>query len=151
MERFLAFQIDYLLARVATYLYPQYILPRITSYLAPADRDSFHDRLISVYLMRPIVQKAIRIALSSPTRSYHASVLPSLISTSSPEFHAKAKAMDNLVADVERKMAQARAGGSAKAAERMRSKGKKLPRERLGRAMRLSFASCLPLTALPPG
>lgn len=38
--------------------------------------------------------------------------------------------MDELVADFEAKMAKARLGGSAKAAERMRSKGKKLPRER---------------------
>ncbi|KAG6817880.1 hypothetical protein H0H87_001712 [Tephrocybe sp. NHM501043] len=40
--------------------------------------------------------------------------------------------MDELVTDMEAKMAKARAGGSTKAAERMRSKGKKLPRERLG-------------------
>ncbi|EIW82276.1 carboxyl transferase [Coniophora puteana RWD-64-598 SS2] len=62
---------------------------------------------------------------------YHASVLPSLISTASPEFKAKAEAMDSLVADLEAKAAQARLGGGQKAADRMRSKGKKLPRERL--------------------
>jgi len=39
--------------------------------------------------------------------------------------------MDALVADFERKTAAARLGGGSKAAERMRSKGKKLPRERL--------------------
>ncbi|KAJ8518868.1 hypothetical protein ONZ45_g4122 [Pleurotus djamor] len=39
--------------------------------------------------------------------------------------------MDSLVADLETKLAQARLGGGSKAAERMRSKGKKLPRERL--------------------
>ncbi|KAG6903394.1 hypothetical protein C0995_005417 [Termitomyces sp. Mi166 len=82
--------------------------------------------------MRPILQKCLRRAIASSRRSYHATVLPSLISTSSPEFIAKAQAMDELVADFEAKMAKARAGGSAKAAERMRSKGKKLPRERLG-------------------
>jgi 3-methylcrotonyl-CoA carboxylase beta subunit len=38
--------------------------------------------------------------------------------------------MDVLVADLEAKLAQARLGGGAKAAERFRSKGKKLPRER---------------------
>lgn len=38
--------------------------------------------------------------------------------------------MDALVRDVEAKTAQARLGGGAKAMERMRSKGKKLPRER---------------------
>ncbi|KAF8351664.1 carboxyl transferase [Amanita rubescens] len=59
-------------------------------------------------------------------RTYHASILPSLISTSSPEFAAKSAAMDELVADLERKTAEARLGGGAKAAERMRSKGKKL-------------------------
>ncbi|KIL70277.1 hypothetical protein M378DRAFT_68009 [Amanita muscaria Koide BX008] len=67
----------------------------------------------------------------SMPRSYHASVLPSLISTTSPEFIAKANAMDELVADLEKRTAEARLGGGAKAAERMRSKGKKLPRERL--------------------
>jgi 3-methylcrotonyl-CoA carboxylase beta subunit len=38
--------------------------------------------------------------------------------------------MDALVADLEAKTAEARLGGGAKAAERFRSKGKKLPRER---------------------
>lgn len=38
--------------------------------------------------------------------------------------------MDALVADFEAKTATARLGGGVKAAERMRSKGKKLPRER---------------------
>jgi 3-methylcrotonyl-CoA carboxylase beta subunit len=38
--------------------------------------------------------------------------------------------MDQVVADLEAKLAAARVGGGAKAAERMRSKGKKLPRER---------------------
>ncbi|KAK1228455.1 hypothetical protein PQX77_008518 [Marasmius sp. AFHP31] len=65
------------------------------------------------------------------TRAYHASVLPNLISTSSPEFQAKAESMDSLVAEFEARTAEARLGGGAKAAERMRSKGKRLPRERL--------------------
>ena len=38
--------------------------------------------------------------------------------------------MDQVVADLDAKLAAAREGGGAKAAERMRSKGKKLPRER---------------------
>jgi len=76
--------------------------------------------------MRPIFQTVLALA----RRGYHASVLPSHISTSSPEFFAKAEAMNTLVADVEAKMAEARLGGGAKAAERMRAKGKKLPRQR---------------------
>lgn len=39
--------------------------------------------------------------------------------------------MDLLVADLETKLEHARQGGGPKAAERMRSRGKKLPRERL--------------------
>ncbi|KAI0770753.1 carboxyl transferase [Irpex lacteus] len=65
------------------------------------------------------------------SRGYHASVLPSLLSTSSPEFRAKAEAMDAAVADYEAKVSKARLGGGEKAAQRMISKGKKLPRERL--------------------
>lgn len=38
--------------------------------------------------------------------------------------------MEALIADVEAKMTDARLGGGQKAAERMQSKGKKLPRER---------------------
>jgi 3-methylcrotonyl-CoA carboxylase beta subunit len=63
-------------------------------------------------------------------RAYHASVLPSIASTTSPEFLAKAEAMDALVVDLEAKTAEARLGGGAKATERMKGKGKKLPRER---------------------
>ncbi|KAI9001306.1 carboxyl transferase [Trametes punicea] len=74
---------------------------------------------------------AQRSLAASARRSYHPSVLPSLISTTSPEFKAKAEAMDALVADLETKLAKVRQGGGPKAAERMRSKGKKLPRERL--------------------
>lgn len=64
-------------------------------------------------------------------RAYHPSVLPSLISTSSPEFVAKAEAMDALVADLDAKLANVRLGGGDKAVHRMRTAGKKLPRERL--------------------
>ncbi|TFK46623.1 carboxyl transferase [Heliocybe sulcata] len=80
--------------------------------------------------IRPVLKRALR---SAPLRRhYHADVLPSLISPSSPEFQARAQGMDELVNDLEAKMAEARLGGGQKAAERMRSKGKKLPRERLG-------------------
>ncbi|KAF9226705.1 carboxyl transferase [Gyrodon lividus] len=69
--------------------------------------------------------------ISATRRLYHASVLPSLISATSPEFQQKAESMDVLVEDMQAKVAQAREGGGPKAQERMRSKGKKLPRERL--------------------
>lgn len=64
-------------------------------------------------------------------RRYHASVLPSLVQTGTPEFAAKTAAMNELVADLETKLQKARQGGGPKAQERMRSKGKLLPRERL--------------------
>ncbi|EPT02817.1 hypothetical protein FOMPIDRAFT_1117366 [Fomitopsis schrenkii] len=64
-------------------------------------------------------------------RAYHPSVLPSLISTASPDFLEKAKLMNTLVADIDAKMASARSGGGEKARERMKKAGKKLPRERL--------------------
>lgn len=63
-------------------------------------------------------------------RSYHASVLPSLVQTGTPEYTAKESAMNELVADLDAKLQEARLGGGAKAAERMRGKGKLLPRER---------------------
>jgi len=50
--------------------------------------------------------------------------------------------MDKVVADLEAKLATSREGGGAKAAERMRSRGKKLPRERC----RFSFSP--PLSSL---
>jgi hypothetical protein len=84
--------------------------------------------------MRHLLQRSLRLralgAHPPAPRSYHASVLPSLISTATPEFQAKAKAMDELVHDLEKKLKTARQGGGVKAAERMRSKGKRLPRER---------------------
>jgi 3-methylcrotonyl-CoA carboxylase beta subunit len=71
------------------------------------------------------------VAVPGRVGAYHAaSVLPSLVSPSSPDFQARTKAMDQVVADLDTKLAAAREGGGAKAAERMRSKGKKLPRER---------------------
>jgi 3-methylcrotonyl-CoA carboxylase beta subunit len=80
--------------------------------------------------MRAVIQRTIPITLRAVRRAYHASVLPSNVRTSSPEFLLKAEAMDALVANVEAKLAEARLGGGAKAAERMRARGKKLPRER---------------------
>jgi 3-methylcrotonyl-CoA carboxylase beta subunit len=82
--------------------------------------------------MRAIIPRTIQTTWRTVQRAYHASVLPSNVRTSSPEFLLKAEAMDALVADVEAKMAEARLGGGAKAAERMRARGKKLPRERSG-------------------
>ena len=76
------------------------------------------------------VRVAQRTLAAGGRRAYHPNVLPSLISTSSPEFKAKSEAMDALVKDLEAKFAAVRQGGGPKAAERMRSKGKKLPRER---------------------
>ncbi|KAH8984020.1 carboxyl transferase [Lactarius akahatsu] len=77
--------------------------------------------------------KRLFLAKAPTARPYHAasSVLPSLVSTASPEFQTRAKAMDEVVADLEAKLAKAREGGGEKAAKRMRNKGKKLPRERL--------------------
>lgn len=83
--------------------------------------------------MQSVLKRAIRSSIVSVrySRRYHASVLPSLVSPTSPEFREKADAMDLLVADLEAKLEHARQGGGPKAAERMRSRGKKLPRERL--------------------
>ncbi|CAE6412350.1 unnamed protein product [Rhizoctonia solani] len=61
---------------------------------------------------------------------HDASRLPSLISTSSPDFVEKAEAMNSLVSNYEELVRAARQGGGAKAQERMHSKGKKTPRER---------------------
>ncbi|KAG6834664.1 hypothetical protein H0H93_008202, partial [Arthromyces matolae] len=114
------------------------VQPSIASKTEAKNNSGWDDEELALWepisaAMRTVIQKCLRQALArSQRRSYHASVLPSLVSTSSPEFVAKAKAMDELVADIDGKLAKARAGGSAKAAERMRSKGKKLPRERLG-------------------
>ncbi|PPQ85488.1 hypothetical protein CVT26_015259 [Gymnopilus dilepis] len=82
--------------------------------------------------MRSLLRRSLWRAATQPRRSYHASVLPSLVSTSAPEFQAKSAAMDEVVKDLEAKMHKARQGGGSKAAERMKSKGKLLPRERLG-------------------
>ncbi|CAL1701585.1 unnamed protein product [Somion occarium] len=81
--------------------------------------------------MYATVRRSLGRRVVNGRRAYHPSVLPSRISTTSPDFVAKAEAMDELVADFEAKTTTARLGGGAKAAERMRSKGKKLPRERL--------------------
>ena len=86
----------------------------------------------SLARMRGALQRSLRhsLALNGARRAYHATVLPSLLSTTSPEFRAKAEAMDAVVSEFESKVAAARLGGGMKAAERMRNKGKKLPRER---------------------
>lgn len=69
-------------------------------------------------------------AFSAARRLQHSSVLPSLVSTASPEFRQKAESMDALVSDLKARIVQAKEGGGPRAQERMRSKGKKLPRER---------------------
>jgi 3-methylcrotonyl-CoA carboxylase beta subunit len=79
--------------------------------------------------MHHILRHAFRGAVHR--RSYHATVLPSLVSTTSPDFRAKAESMDLLVSNLEANLATAREGGGSKAQERMRSRGKLLPRERL--------------------
>ncbi|KAL6298724.1 carboxyl transferase [Sparassis latifolia] len=79
-------------------------------------------------LASPSFQAFRRGLIHGSRRAY---VLPSLISPSAPEFVAKAQAMSALVADIDAKMAAVRQGGGAKAVERMRKSGKKLPRERL--------------------
>ncbi|KAF8511553.1 carboxyl transferase [Hysterangium stoloniferum] len=82
-------------------------------------------------------------------RDYHASVLPSLISSSSPDFQAKAEAMDALVSDLESKLTASRNGGSEKAKAKMKEKGKLLPRERLSRLLdpNTPFLELSPLAA----
>ncbi|KZV63257.1 ClpP/crotonase [Peniophora sp. CONT] len=82
-----------------------------------------------LHTTRATIRAAARTARG--VRRYNASVLPSLVSTSSPEFLAKSRAMDELIEDYESKVAEVRQGGGVKAQERMRSKGKLLPRERL--------------------
>ena len=77
-----------------------------------------------------IARKTWTATASTSRRAYHPAVLPSFLSTAAPEFKEKANAMDALVADLEGRLAKVRQGGGPKAAERMRSKGKKLPRER---------------------
>jgi 3-methylcrotonyl-CoA carboxylase beta subunit len=90
-----------------------------------------HFPLLPRLALRSSVYHRQLLAATRTARLYHAaSVLPSLLSTASPEFQARAKSMDELIADLDEKLAQAREGGGTKAAERMRSKGKKLPRER---------------------
>lgn len=76
-----------------------------------------------------------RWALARPlrARAFHhnpATVLPSLVSTASPDFVEKASAMDALVSDLEKHLTAARLGGGPKALEKMRARGKKVPRDR---------------------
>jgi 3-methylcrotonyl-CoA carboxylase beta subunit len=83
-------------------------------------------------MLQVAFSRSTHLAAGSTTRRlYHASVLPSLLSTNTPEFQQKAESMDALVSDLKAKIAQAKEGGGPKAQERMRSKGKRLPRERL--------------------
>jgi len=56
--------------------------------------------------------------------------LTSAVSTTSPEFLERAAAMDALVHQLEADLAAVREGGGPKAQQKMKSKGKLLPRER---------------------
>jgi 3-methylcrotonyl-CoA carboxylase beta subunit len=58
-------------------------------------------------------------------------ILDSRFVSSSEEARANAAAMAELVADLRRRRAQAAEGGSAKARERHKGRGKLLPRERV--------------------
>ncbi|EIN08738.1 carboxyl transferase [Punctularia strigosozonata HHB-11173 SS5] len=82
-------------------------------------------------------------------RSYYASVLPSLISPASPEFTRKKESMDTLVRDLEVKFQEVHGGGGQKALDRMRAKGKLIPRERLAALLDPSspFLELSPLAA----
>lgn len=76
---------------------------------------------------------ALARSSSIRTRGFHhnpATVLPSSVSTASPDFVEKASAMDALVSDLEKHLATARLGGGHKALEKMRARGKKVPRDR---------------------
>jgi len=86
-----------------------------------------------MYRIPRSLRQALRTASTRvPARSYHAAVLPSLVQTGTPEFQDRAKAMDSLVEDLEKKLAIARQGGGEKAQARHKGRGKLLPRERLG-------------------
>lgn len=81
--------------------------------------------------MRSILRKYLRQNLiATRHNAYHTSVLPSFVLNLSREFAGKAAAMDDLIADVDCKMAMARLGGGSKAAKKVKNQGKKLPRER---------------------
>ena len=87
-------------------------------------------RSLSALVAVPFSAGAAAGPSRAPRRAYHASVLPSLVSPGNPEFQERTHAMDALVADLEARLADARAGGGPKAVERMRAKGKMTPRER---------------------
>ena len=66
--------------------------------------------------MLPTRRLLWRVARRTPIlnrRQFSADVLPSLVSTASPEFAQKKEAMDALVGDFEAKVADARRGGGA--------------------------------------
>ncbi|KAH7102501.1 carboxyl transferase [Auriculariales sp. MPI-PUGE-AT-0066] len=71
------------------------------------------------------------LRLLATRRAFHTDVLPNLVSAASPEFTDKARAMSELESTLSGLVARAREGGGVKTQEKMRSKGKMLPRERL--------------------
>ena len=88
--------------------------------------------MCALLCLRGAIRAGYTGRLASPlgVRTYHASVLPPLVSTLSSDFKSKAQAMDELVSDLEAQLAVSRQGGGEKARSRMKEKGKLLPRER---------------------
>lgn len=103
---------------------------------------------LSPIMLRSSLLKSIQ---RTGRRMYHPAVLPSLVSRASPEFQEKSRSMDALVEDLESKLAAARQGGGPKAAARMKSKGKLLPRERYEKGTLQQHTCSVGLTYLPTG
>ncbi|KAF5392959.1 hypothetical protein D9757_001288 [Collybiopsis confluens] len=84
-------------------------------------------------MFKAITRKQVirRLNTTAVKRNYHENVLPSMVSPSAPEFLAKKEAMDSLIAELEAKADRARLGGGVESQERMKSRGKLIPRERL--------------------
>lgn len=78
----------------------------------------------------PPLLAARRLTALEWRRAYHSSVLPNIVSTASPDFQAKAQAMDGALADLQNALAEARKGGGEKEVLKMKKAGKKTPRER---------------------
>src|SRR5262245_45836387 len=66
-------------------------------------------------------------------REERVALIASRIDTSSEEFRANRKAMDDLVAELRERRAEAAAGGPPRARERHIARGKLLPRDRVMR------------------
>ncbi|KIM31092.1 hypothetical protein M408DRAFT_65453 [Serendipita vermifera MAFF 305830] len=76
------------------------------------------------------------LSVSRTCRTVHSlPPLQSRVSTASPEFIERAKSMENLTNELQKDLSMTREGGGAKAQQRMRGKGKLLPRERLAQLL----------------